>query len=205
MARDRESRCKKCRKLSTKLFLKGERCYSDKCSLERRKSGRFIRRKRLSQYGLQLKGKQRVRWEYGIMENQFRRYYRMAEKSPNVTGEEFLRLLERRLDNVVYRLSFSSSRAQARQLVNHGHFLVNGRVVDISSCLLDEGDMIEFKKESKKLPLVKQILEDSRKKTIPEWLEIEARSMKGIVKRFPLKEELNQEIDTSLIVGYYSR
>ena len=205
MARDIESKCKKCRKLNVKLFLKGERCYSDKCSLEKKKPERFVRGRRASQYGLQLRGKQRVRWEYGIMENQFRRYYRLAEKSPNITGEEFLRFLERRLDNVVYRLGFSFSRAQARQLVNHGHFLVNSRVVDIASYLLKEGEVIEFSKKSKKSALVKQILETSREKTIPEWLEIDKRAMKGMVKRFPLKEELNQEIDLNLIVEYYSR
>ncbi|TES87212.1 MAG: 30S ribosomal protein S4 [Candidatus Aminicenantes bacterium] len=205
MARDIESKCKKCRRLKVKLFLKGERCYSDKCSLEKKKSERFVRRRRTSQYGLQLRGKQRVRWEYGIMENQFRRYYHLAEKSPNITGEEFLRLLERRLDNVVYRLSFSFSRAQGRQLVNHGHFLVNGRVVDIASYLMKEGDVIEFSKKSKKSPLVKQILESSREKVIPEWLEIDKEAMKGTIKRFPLKEELNQEIDLNLIVEYYSR
>jgi len=188
-----------------KLFLKGERCYSDKCSLGKKKPERFVRRRRASQYGLQLRGKQRVRWEYGIMENQFRRYYRLAEKSANITGEEFLRLLERRLDNVAYRLGFGFSRAQARQLVNHGHFLVNGRVVDIASYLLKGGDVIEFSQKSKKSALVKQILETSREKTIPEWLEIDKRAMKGMVKRFPLKEELNQEIDLNLIVEYYSR
>jgi len=139
------------------------------------------------------------------MENQFRRYYHLAEKSSNITGEEFLRLLERRLDNVVYRLSFSFSRAQARQLVNHGHFLVNGKVVDIASYLMKEGDMIEFSKKSKKSALVKQISETSREKAIPEWLEIDKGTMKGIIKRFPLKEELNQEIDLNLIVEYYSR
>ena len=205
MVRDRESRCKKCRRLNVKLFLKGERCYLDKCSLERRKSGYFTSRKRSSQYGLQLREKQRVRWEYGIMETQFRKYYRMAERSPYITGEEFLRLLERRLDNVIYRLGFSFSRYQARQLVNHGHFLVNNRAVDIPSFLLKEGDVIEFKKKSRRSPLVKQILEVSQKRTIPEWLEVDRRSMKGIVKRFPSKEELNQEIDVSLIVEYYSR
>jgi len=139
------------------------------------------------------------------MENQFRRYYRVAERSPYITGEEFLRLLERRLDNVIYRLGFSFSRSQARQLINHGHFLINNRTVDIPSFLLKEGDVIEFKKKSKKSPLVKQILEASQKRAIPEWLEVDKRSMRGIVKRFPSKEELNQEIDVSLIVEYYSR
>ncbi len=205
MARDIESKCKKCRRLKVKLFLKGERCYSVKCSLEKKKPERFVRRRRTSQYGLQLRGKQRVRWEYGIMENQFRRYYRLAEKSPNITGEEFLRLLERRLDNVVFRLSLSFSRAQARQLVNHGHFLVNGKVVDIASYLIKQGDIVEFSEKSKKSAMAKQIMEASREKIIPEWLEIDKKAMKGIIKRFPLKEDLNQEIDLDLVVEYYSR
>ena len=206
MARDRESKCKRCRKLNIKLFLKGERCYTDKCGLQKKKSERFRGRRRPSQYGLQLREKQKVRWQYGVMESQFQKYYQMAEKSPNLTGEELLRLLERRLDNVVYRLGFSFSRPQARQLVNHGHFLINGRRVDISSCLVKEGDIVEVKKKSKKLPLIKENLGVSqKKKTFPEWLDIDKKTMRGTVRRFPLAEELDQEIDLSLIVGYYTR
>jgi len=201
----RESKCKRCRALNVKLFLKGERCYTDKCSLEKRKSTRFTGRRRVSQYGQQLKEKQKVKWKYGMLEGQFKRWYQMAEKSSNITGEELLRLLERRLDNVVYRLGFSFSRSQARQLVNHDHFLVNGRAVNIPSYLIKEGDVVEIKDESKKLPLMKQILEVSQKKALPGWLEIDKKSLKGMVKRFPLPEELDQEIDLSLIVEYYSR
>ena len=206
MARDRESKCKRCRKLNIKLFLKGERGFTDKCGLEKRKSERFRRRRRPSQYGLQLREKQKVRWQYGVMESQFQKYYQMAEKSLNLTGEELLRLLERRLDNVVYRLGFSLSRPQARQLVNHGHFLINDRGVDVPSCLVKEGDVVGVKKKSKKLLLIKQILEASqKKKAFPEWLDLDKKSMEGTVRRFPLAEELDQEIDLSLIVGYYSR
>lgn len=201
----KESKCKRCRALNLKLFLKGEKCYADNCSLEKRKPQRFLRRRRLSQYGQQLKEKQKVKWKYGMLEGQFERWYRMAERSSNITGEELLRLLERRLDNVVYRLGFSFSRSQARQLVNHGHFLVNGRAVDIPSYLIKEGDVVEIKKKSKKLPLMKEILKVSQKKAFPGWLEIDKKSLKGMVKRFPLSEELDQEVDLPLVVGYYSR
>ncbi|MFQ6066456.1 MAG: 30S ribosomal protein S4, partial [bacterium] len=133
------------------------------------------------------------------------RWYRMAEKSSNITGEELLRLLERRFDNVVYRLGLSFSRSQARQLVNHGHFLVNGQAVNIPSYLIKEGDVIEVKDKSKKLPLMKQILKVAQEKTLPGWLEIDKKSLKGMVRRFPLAEELDQEVDLPLIVEYYSR
>lgn len=205
MARKRENRCKKCRRLSTKLFLKGEKCYTDKCALERKKSRVFTRRRRLSQYARQLREKQKVRWMYGVRENQFKKSYRIAEKSSGSTGEEFLRILERRLDNVVYRLGFSVSRSQARQLVNHAHFLVNGRRVNVPSYLLREKDVVEVEKKSKKLPMMKQILKSSEGRTVPEWLEIDKKSLKGIVTRVPQREELNQEIDLALIVEYYSR
>lgn len=205
MPPNRESKCKRCRALNVKLFLKGERCYTDKCSLEKRKSQGFSRRRRSSQYCQQLKEKQKVKRKYGMLEGQFKRWYRMAKKSSNITGEELLRLLERRLDNVVYQLGFSFSRSQARQLVNHGHFLVNGRAVNIPSYLVKEGDVVEVKDKSKKLPLMKQILKASQEKTLPAWLEIDKKSLKGMVRRFPLLEELDQEVDLPLIVEYYSR
>lgn len=205
MARDRESKCKRCRAVNVKLFLKGEKCGTDKCSLEKRKPARFTRRRRPSRYGQQLKEKQKVKWKYGMLEGQFKRWYRMAEKSSHITGEEFLRLLERRLDNVVYRLGFGFSRSQARQLVNHGHLLVNGRAVNIPSYLIKEGDVIEIKDRSKKLPLMKETLKVSQKKVLPAWLEIDKKSLKGMVRRFPLPEELDQEVDLPLVVGYYSR
>lgn len=205
MPPNRESKCKKCRALNVKLFFKGERCYTDKCSLEKRKSQGFLGRRRRSQYGQQLKEKQKLKWKYGMLEGQFKRWYRMAEKSSNITGEELLRLLERRFDNVVYRLGLSFSRSQARQLVNHGHFLVNGQAVNIPSYLIKEGDVIEVKDKSKKLPLMKQILKVAQEKTLPGWLEIDKKSLKGMVRRFPLPEELDQEVDLPLIVEYYSR
>lgn len=206
MGYNREDSCKKCRRLNTKLFLKGEKCYTEKCGLEKKKkSAEISRRRRLSRYGQQLREKQKTRWIYRISENQFRRYYQMAKRSSNITGEELLRLLERRLDNVIYRLGFSLSRAQARQLISHCHFLVNGKKVNISSYLVKEKDIIEVKKKSKKLLLIKQILQASEKKVLPEWLELNKESLKGVVKRLPRDEELNQEIAVPLIVEYYSR
>ncbi|MEA1964905.1 MAG: 30S ribosomal protein S4 [Candidatus Aerophobetes bacterium] len=205
MGRDIENKCKRCRQLNTKLFLKGERCYTSKCALEKRKARKIVRRDRFSQYKQQLEEKQKLKWMYGLLEGQFKRHYRMAEKSPNITGEELLRILERRLDNVVYRLGFAFSRPQARQLINHGHFLVNGHKVDIPSYLLKEGEVIEVRGKSRKLPLIKQAIDSSSKKALPEWLEMDKESLKGIVRRFPEREELDQRINLPLIVEYYSR
>jgi len=206
LAREREDKCKKCRRLNTKLFLKGERCYSNKCSLEKRKSATSFGERRLSEYGQQLREKQKARWIYGLSETQFKRYFQMAERSKNITGEELLRLLERRLDNVVYKLGMSSSRDQARQLIVHGHLMVNGQKVNIPSYLLKEGDVIEVKKKSKKvLSMIKENLQASEKRVIPEWLEMDRTSLKGRVKRLPRQEELNQDLNLPLIVEYYSR
>jgi len=205
LGRKREDRCKKCRSLNAKLFLKGERCYTGKCVLERRKSAGISAGRRLSRYGEQLREKQKARWTYEISESQFRKYYQMAKRSFNATGEELLRLLERRFDNIVYRLSFSLSRAQARQLISHCHFLVNDKKVNIPSYLVKEGDVIEVKKKSKKLPLIKQILQASEKKVLPGWLELNKESLRGVVKRLPRNEELSQEITVPLIVEYYSK
>lgn len=205
------SKCKKCQRAGVKLFLRGERCFSNKCKLEKkrplgrmRRTGRG-RSRRLSEYGQQLKEKQKLRWMYGLSEKQFERTYQKAERSSKVTGEEFLCLLERRLDNVVYRLGFSSSRAQARQLVAHGHFLVNSRKVDIPSYLVKEEDLIELRAKSKKLVLIRQNLSTNEKRSLLEWLELDKTSFKGKVKRLPRAEELDQEVNLSLIVEFYSR
>jgi len=200
-----ESKCVRCRRLNFKLFLKGEKCFTDKCALERRKAVSRIPLHRMSEYARQLREKQKLRFMYGVTETQFGRYYEMAEKAKSVTGEELLRLLERRLDNVVYRLGWASSRAQARQLVSHGHFLVNGRKVWTPSRLVREGDVIELSEKGKGLDLVKQNMQSSRRQTPPEWLELNEKSQKAVVKRLPEKEELSQEIDISLIIEYYSR
>ena len=204
-----ESRCSCCRRLKLKLFLKGERCFSNKCTLEKRKSSPATRsrsrRSRMSQYARQLQEKQKLRFKYGITETQFRRYYERAEKISGVTGEEFLRFLERRMDNVAWRLGWASSRRQARQLVFHGHFLVNGRKVWTPSFLLKQEDSIELRGKSKKMGLIEQNLQSSNKQVLPDWLEIDVKSQKAVVTKFPDKEELDQEIDVSLIVEYYSR
>jgi len=200
-----ESKCVRCRRLNFKLFLKGEKCFTDKCALERRKAVSRIPLHRMSEYARQLREKQKLRFMYGVTETQFGRYYEMAEKAKSVTGEELLRLLERRLDNVVYRLGWASSRAQARQLVSHGHFLVNGRKVWTPSRLVREGDVIELSEKGKGLDLVKQNMQSSRRQTPPEWLELNEKSQKAVVKRLPEREALSQEIDISLIIEYYSR
>jgi len=206
LAREKGAKCKKCSRLNTKLFLKGEKCYSNKCALEKKKSAGSFRERRLSQYGQQLREKQKIRWMYGLSETQLKRYFQIAERSVNVTGEALLRLLERRLDNVVYGLGFSLSRDQARQLIVHGHFMVNGQKVDIPSRLVKEGDVIELRKKNKKfLSMIRQILQVSEKRVIPEWLEMDREPLRGKVKRFPYQEELNQEINRPLIVEYYSR
>lgn len=200
-----ESKCRQCRRLNFKLFLKGERCFTNKCALEKRKSSLFPSARRISQYAKQLREKQKLRFKYGITETQFRRYYEKAAKMKGVTGEELLRLLERRLDNVVWRLNLASSIRQARQLVSHGHFLVNGKRVWTPSFIVKEGDTIQLREKSKNMPLIKENLTSSGKKSVPDWLEFDEKSLKAVVKRLPEKEELDQEIDTSLIVEYYSR
>lgn len=194
----RASKCKLCRRLNTKLFLKGERCYTEKCSFQKRVSRTFRGAEKLSTYGQQLREKQKLRCIYGLSEKELKKYYQKG-------GKELLTLLERRLDRVVFLLGFSLSLSQARQLVVHGHFLVNGRKVDIPSYLVKEGDVIEVRKESKKLPVMKQILEISEKRVVPEWLEVNRGSLSGKVKRLPLSEEVGQDISLPLIIAFYSR
>ncbi|UMZ75419.1 30S ribosomal protein S4 [Natranaerofaba carboxydovora] len=209
MARYRGSVCRLCRREATKLFLKGERCYTDKCSVDKRNyvPGQHgqSRRGKQSQYGIQLREKQKARRMYGIMENQFRRYFRKAEKIKGITGENLLRLLEMRLDNVVYRLGFASSRPEARQLVNHGHFLVNGRKVDIASFSVSAGDEIELKEKSKKSPRLKELAELAEGHKAPEWLERDIENFKGKVLRNPDREEIDAPVEEHLIVEFYSR
>ena len=209
MARYRGSVCRLCRRESTKLFLKGERCYTDKCSVDKRNyvPGQHgqSRRGKQSQYGMQLREKQKARRMYGIMENQFRRYFRKAEKIKGITGENLLRLLEMRLDNVVYRLGFASSRPEARQLVNHGHFLVNGRKVDIASFNVSAGDEIELKEKSKKSPRLKELAELAEGHKAPEWLGRDIENFKGKVIRNPDREEIDAPVEEHLIVEFYSR
>ncbi len=208
MARYTGPSCRLCRREGSKLFLKGDRCYSDKCAFERRSyapgqhgQGRI----KVSDYGIRLREKQRVRRIYGVKESQFRRYFYEADRQKGVTGTNLLRLLEKRLDNVIYRLGFADSRNQARQLVKHGHFLVNGRRVDIPSFLVKVGDVITVRERSKDLGAITQALEAVARRGVPEWLELDAENRKGTVKSEPERSHITLPIQEQLIVEFYSK
>lgn len=208
MARDTEAKCRKCRREGIKLYLKGDRCYTTKCSIERRNyvpGQHGMRRKKLSEYGLQLREKQKAKRFYGVLEKQFARYYERASRQPGVTGENLLRLLERRLDNVVYRLGLATSRAEARQLVRHGHFIVNGRKTNIPSFLVKVGDEISVKERSKESPRFKELLERAAEKTPPAWLEYDPEEAKGRVLALPAREQIDAPVEEKLIVELYSK
>lgn len=209
MARYTEAVCRLCRREGAKLFLKGDRCYSDKCAFSKRsyvpgQHGK-ARAKKVSEYGLQLREKQKARRIYGLLENQFRRYFSKADRQKGVTGENLLVLLERRLDNVVFRLGMADSRNQARQLVLHGHFQVNGRHVNIPSFLVKINDVITVKEKSKESPLLQSIAEGLKRKTVPAWLELKAQEVNGKVMKYPSREEIDSSIQEQLIVELYSR
>lgn len=208
MARYTGPRCRLCRREGMKLFLKGERCYTDKCAFERRSyaPGQHGQaRVKVSDYGVRLREKQRVRRIYGVQESQFRAYFQEADRQKGVTGTNLLRLLERRLDNVVYRLGFAVSRAQARQLVRHGHFLVNGRRVDIPSFLVKVGDVIEVREKSRDIQPIKEAMEAVARKGIPDWLELDVENFKGKVKALPERHHITMPIKEQLIVEFYSK
>ncbi|BBB91387.1 MAG TPA: 30S ribosomal protein S4 [Methylomusa anaerophila] len=202
--------CRLCRREGAKLYLKGDRCYSDKCSFTDRgfapgQHGATQTRKKVSEYGIQLREKQKTRRVYGILERQFRSYFDKAERQKGITGENLLILLERRLDNVVYRLGLAESRNQARQLVRHGHFTVNGHRVNIPSYLVKVGDVVAVKEGSKESPLVKSVAEALSRKTAPAWLEVSADDLNGKIVRYPTREEIDIPIQEHLIVELYSR
>lgn len=201
--------CRLCRREGEKLFLKGERCYSDKCAVAKRTfpPGQHGQRRRgkISDYGTQLREKQKARRIYGVMEKQFRRYFKAANRSKGVTGERLLQLLELRLDNVVYRLGFADSRNQARQLVNHGHFLVNGRKVDIPSYSVKENDEIAVRESSRNSAYFKNLSEVLGDRRLPEWLTLDAANFAGRVIRLPEREELDIPVQEHHIVEMYSR
>ena len=206
MARYTGATCRLCRREGMKLFLKGDRCYTDKCAIVKRNyaPGQHGQgRKKVSNYGLQLREKQKVKRIYGVLETQFRNMYERAEKMTGKTGENLLSLLERRLDNVVYRLGFAPTRRAARQLVNHGHFLVNGVKTDIPSYTVKVGDVVEVKEKSKNLAIIKASLEN--RVHTPAFVEVDETKMSGKFTRLPERSELNQEINESLIVEYYNR
>ncbi|HHZ19432.1 MAG TPA: 30S ribosomal protein S4 [Firmicutes bacterium] len=200
--------CRQCRREGEKLFLKGNRCMTDKCSIVRRSYAPGLHgqnRKKVSEYGLQLREKQKLRRIYGLLEAQFENYFALADRKKGITGENLLQILESRLDNVVYRLGFGSSRREARQLVRHGHFLVNGRKVNIPSYLLKAGDTISLKENSLGLPRIKMLLEEIADKSVPEWLELDTNSWTGRVKALPLREQIDIPVQEHLIVELYSR
>jgi len=208
MARYRDANCKLCRREGEKLFLKGSRCYSDKCGYERRphapgQHGQNMRRK-VSEYGLQLREKQKVRRMYGLMEKQFHHYFEVADRKPGVTGENLLRLLEIRLDNIIYRLGFAPSRKSARQLVRHGHILVNGRRVDIPSYLVRPNELIKVNEESKKMDLVHDALKEQRGELIP-WLRLNKAGLEGELLEYPKRSEIPVTATEQLIVELYSK
>lgn len=192
-----------------KLFLKGQRCFTERCAIEKRnfvpgEHGRYMRSK-TSSYGLQLREKQKVRRTYGIMEGQFRRYFSRAARMKGVTGELLLQFLERRLDNIIYRLGFASSRRQARQLVRHGHVLVNERKVNIPSYLVSRGDEISIRQKSQDNILIQGSLEESVGRGVPSWLDLDRENFSGKMLEVPLREEIKIPIEESLIVELYSK
>jgi small subunit ribosomal protein S4 len=200
--------CKLCRREALKLFLKGDRCFTVKCAIEKRNyppGDHGQRRSKPSEYGLQLREKQKMKRIYGIQETQFRNYFAMAERQKGVTGENLVRLLEQRLDSVVHRLGFGASRAQARMLIGHGHILVNGRRVTIPSFLLRAGDVVEVKPASRDREAIKAALEGAKKRRLPSWLELDAAAFKGTVRSLPSKEEMAIPVQEQLVVALYSK
>lgn len=208
MARYRDALCRLCRRESEKLFLKGDRCYTDKCAVERRKyppGQHGQRRRKFSDYALQLREKQKAKETYGVLENQFKRYFHMAEKKKGITGSYLLQLLECRLDNVVYRLGFASNRRQARQLVLHGHVTVNGRRVNIPSKLVYQGDVIGLKEASKKIVTIEENIAKMEHRGLPAWLEMDISELKGKILHYPSREEIELPVQEQLIVELYSK
>lgn len=208
MARYRASVCRLCRREGLKLFLKGERCYTDKCAIERRNypPGQHGQgRVKFSEYSLQLREKQKLRRMYGLLEGQFRRLFGKADRAKGITGETLMILLERRLDNMIYRLGFANSRAEARQLVRHGHFLVNDRKVDIPSALLKTGDVITVRDRSRKIVRIQEALELSQRRGVPEWLEVDRPNFTGRIRALPARTDLTMPINEKLVVELYSK
>lgn len=206
MAKYSGAHCRKCRREGEKLFLKGDRCYTDKCAAERRNYApgpHGQKKSKLSEYGLQLREKQKVKQIYGILEKQFKRYFYIAKRMKGVTGSNLLQLLESRLDNVAYRSGFASNRRQARQLVNHGHFTVNGKKVNIPSYLVRPGDIIAIKESSREL--VQDSISRVEHRGIPNWIEMDIKNLKGKILHLPTREEVALPVQEELIVELYSK
>lgn len=208
MARYTGPACKLCRREGKKLFLKGDRCYTGKCAIERRSYApgqHGQNRKKASEYGMQLRAKQSARRYYGISESQFHKYFLMAERKDGVTGTNLLQLCESRLDNIVYESGFASSRAQARQLVNHAHFAVNGHKVDIPSYLVSAGDVVSVKETSKTTDEFKNLVESNGSRPVPQWMEADKDAMQVKILRAPEREEIVTPVEEHLIVEFYSK
>ncbi len=208
MARYTGAVCRLCRREGKKLFLKGERCYSEKCSVGIRAyaPGQHGQgRKKSSEYGLQLRAKQTARRFYGVQENQFHHYFEIAERKPGITGDNLLKILESRLDNVVYRVGFASSRAEARQLVGHGHFEVNGRRVDIASYLLKAGDVVSICEKARSLDKIKAVVEANSARPTPEWIDVDKTALTAKVVSLPNRDQIDAPVEDQLIVELYSK
>lgn len=209
MARYTDSVCRQCRREGEKLFLKGDRCYSEKCAVARKNYAPGAhgqgRKQKPSEYGLQLREKQKTRRIYGLLEKQFRNYFKKADRQQGITGENLLILLERRLDNIVYRMGFAASRKEARQLVTHGHFTVNGKKANIPSILVKVGDIIQVKESSRDSFKFQDLKEQAAYKTPPEWLSVDVENLTGTVLAYPLREQIDTLVNEQLIVELYSR
>lgn len=208
MARYTGPSCRLCRRENMELFLKGERCYTDKCAIKRRNypPGQHGQgRSKVSDYGVQLREKQKVRRIYGVLEKQFRSFFEKADRMKGVTGENLLFLMERRLDNIVYRLGFASSRTEARQLIRHGHFTLNGRKINIPSIQGKVGDVVELRQKSRKVASINESLEGVVRRGIPQWLELEKDAYKAVIKSLPVREDITMPIQEQLIVELYSK
>ncbi len=209
MAKYVDSVCRLCRREDAKLFLKSDRCYTEKCALERRKyaPGQHGQRRRskVSDYGVQLREKQKARRIYGVLERQFRNYFKKADKMKGITGDNLLLILERRLDNIVYRLGFAGSRREARQFVNHGLICVDGKKVDIASFLVKSGQSVSVREKSRKVARIQESLETVQRRGVPAWLEVDAEKFLGNFVSYPTGEELGAEVNAQLIVEFYSK
>ncbi|SFP64629.1 SSU ribosomal protein S4P [Nitrosomonas cryotolerans] len=208
MARNLDPKCRQCRREGEKLFLKGEKCFTDKCGIERRNyaPGQHGQKKsRLSDYGVQLREKQKLRRIYGILESQFRNIYSSADKQRGVTGENLLQLLESRLDNVTYQMGFGASRSEARQIVRHNSIIVNGKRVNIPSFIVNPGDVIEVTEKAKSHLRIKSSLDAAERRTFPQWIEVDVKAMKGVFKSRPERSDLPTTINESLVVELYSK
>lgn len=208
MARYTGAVCRLCRREGQKLFLKGERCYSEKCSVGLRgyAPGQHGQgRKKSSEYGMQLRAKQTARRFYGVQENQFHHYFEIAERKQGITGDNLLRILESRLDNVVYRVGFASSRAEARQLVGHGHYEVNGKRVDIASYLLKAGDVVSICEKSRASEKIKAVVEANSARPVPEWIDVDRNNLSAKVIALPTREQIEAPVDEQLLVEFYSK